>query len=400
MTNICVKLFQEWKEKRKKVLHNAAANGNLDMCQRLISRGVSVNALNSEGTTAIYYAVISHELDVTRYLLENGANPNAKCGETILQKAALVGCLNICRLLVAKGACIDALNERNETALYYGVVSNSLDVTTYLLENGANTNLNKFNHKTLLHSAAEFASLKICQLLVTKGTTIDALDMWNRTPLYYSTVKEKFDVTKYLLENGANPNAEFESPYGDSMDMDFIYMDCQGKLSLKYREKILHVAARQGNLDIFKLLISKGADMNCLTSKDETPLMIALEYSLLSRNHLQNYLFITEYILKNMPVYNAKLKRNVKDKYKKIFKQAVASKHVLKKLEPWLRKMCKLASEKSDDSLKSLCQDVIWKNIDITKISDIINGLNIPECLRRYIIYAEELRYFVEVTIY
>ena len=373
------------------------------MLFRSISRGVSVNALNSEGKTALYYAVISHELDVTRYLLENGANPNAKCGKTILQEAARVGCLNICRLLVAKGACIDALNERNETALYYGVVSNSLDVTTYLLENGANTNLNELdNHKTLLHAAAEFASLKICQLLVTKGTTIDALDMCNRTPLYYSIVEEKFDVTKYLLENGANPNAEFEFPYGDSdsiWDMDFIYMDFQDE-TMKYREKILHVAARQGNLDIFKLLISKGADMNCLTSKDETPLMIALEYSLLSRNHLQNYLFITEYILKNIPVYNAKLKRNVKDKYKKIFKQAVASKHVLKKLEPWLRKMCKLASEKSDDSLKSLCQDVIWKNIDITKISDIINGLNIPECLRRYVIYAEELKYFVEATIY
>jgi len=76
----------------------------------------------------------------------------------------------------------------------------------------------------------------------------------------------------------------------------------------------------------------------------------------------------------------------------KLFKQIAASIHVFEKLKPWHPTMCKLASEKSDGSLKSFYRDAIWKNIDNTKISDIVNGLNISECLRRYIIYAEELR--------
>ena len=55
--------------------------------------------------------------------------------------------------------------------------------------------------------------------------------------------------------------------------------------------------------------------------------------------------------------------------------------------------MCKLPSEKSDGSLKSISRDVIWENIDNIEISDIINGLNMPKYLRKYLIYVEEKTY-------
>ncbi|KAK2722691.1 hypothetical protein QYM36_003020 [Artemia franciscana] len=338
----------------KETLHDAAKNGNLDICQQLVSRGVTIDDLDSGGGTPLYYAAESNQLDVTRYLLEKGANPNVKCqfplDGTILQAAVGKGYLDICRLLVAKGASI------NE--------SNSLP------------------DQTALHCAAR-KSREICELLITKGATIDAFDPFDRTPLYYSITYKKLDVTKYLLENGANSNSEC---FGQE------YYNITNSKKEKFREKMLHVAAREGNLDLCQLLVLKGADMNCLNSKDETPLMIALENSLSSRNDTQKYLSIAEYFLKNKLVYNSELNGDVKDKFMKLFKQVAASKHIFQKLKPWHPNMCKLASEKSDGSLKSFCRDVIWKNIDNSKISDIVNRLNISECLRRYIIYEEELR--------
>ncbi|KAK2728017.1 hypothetical protein QYM36_008483 [Artemia franciscana] len=307
-------------------LHDAAMTGDLKICHELVSKGVPIDTLDRWERTALYYAVISRQLDVTQYLLAKGANPNAKTtylSETILQTAAMNGCLDICRLLVAKGATINA------RALYYAVKSNRLNVTGYLLENGANLNAKHlvryipfdrdipFNRETVLHTAVRVATLEMCQLLVAKGATVDALDSGDRTPLYYAITLEKLDVTRYLLEIGANPNANCAYVFRHRM------VKC----------RLLHVAARLGNLDICQLLVSKGADVNCLNSNDETPLMIVLRNYLSlrrqctlwrildtlknpfsSRNHPQNHLAIDEYFSKNMVI--SKQKKDVKDEYK------------------------------------------------------------------------------------
>ncbi|KAK2712457.1 hypothetical protein QYM36_011222 [Artemia franciscana] len=164
--------------------------GDLKICHQLVSKGESIDALDRWERIALYYAVISHGLDVTQYLLMKGANPNAKpryLSETMLQAAAMNGCLDICRLLVAKGATINA------TALYYAVSFNKVVVTRYLLENGANLNAKHlvysdipFNRETVLHTAVRVATLEICQLLVVEGATVDALDSGGSATLYYA----------------------------------------------------------------------------------------------------------------------------------------------------------------------------------------------------------------------
>ena len=233
-------------------LHDAAMKGDLKICHELVSKGVSIDALDRWERTALYYAVISHGLDVTQYLLMKGANPNAKpryLSETMLQAAAMDGCLDICRLLVAKGATINA------TALYYAVSFNKVDVTRYLLENGANLNAKHlvysdipFNRETVLHTAVRVATLEICQLLVAKGATVDALDSGDRTPLYYAITLEKLDVTRYLLENGANLNAKH-----------LVYTDIPFN-----RETVLHTAVRVATLEICQPPSCQGCHRRCL----------------------------------------------------------------------------------------------------------------------------------------
>jgi len=52
--------------------------------------------------------------------------------------------------------------------------------------------------------------------------------------------------------------------------------------------------------------------------------------------------------------------------------------------------MCKLASKESDGSLKSNCRNLIWTNINSREISDIVKELNVPNCLKKYLIYNIE----------
>jgi ankyrin repeat protein len=397
-----------YRRSKDTVLHFAAIRGNLKICQLLVSKGACIDTLDSYDRTALSYAVEKNQLDLTKYLLKNGADPNVKVGDiqnTVLHRAVWEGNYEICQLLVSEGASINVLDRFNRTALLDAVTRNETDLARYLLDNGANPN-EEFTRKTgafdydyegdfegdhdnegdyerdtPLHCAVRKGNYEMCQLLVSNGAYIDALDSNQRTALYYAVSESQLLLTRYLLENGANPNAKCNV--------------WQGKYFIQ--ESMIRIAARKGNLDIFQLLFSMGANINFFTLNSEEALLIALENIISSTNHCPSNSVIAEYFLKNKIFYNSKLTKDIKDKYKEVFKQVVSSKHDFQKLEPiskWYPTMCKLTSVESDHSLKSICRDIIWEKIDNAKITDITNAFNIPECLRRYLIYAEELSFF------
>ena len=54
-------------------LHIAVKNGHLDVTKYLISQGAEVIKGNNEGWTALHIAVKNGHLDVTKYLISQGA---------------------------------------------------------------------------------------------------------------------------------------------------------------------------------------------------------------------------------------------------------------------------------------------------------------------------------------
>ncbi|XP_065584624.1 putative ankyrin repeat protein RF_0381, partial [Artemia franciscana] len=292
-------------------------------------------------------------------LLENELNPN----EYEFVKPTCFGNLKLRRQLVSNCDTIDAKDNQGRTALSKAVICNNLTVTAHLLENGANPNARGFHRdETVLHVASRNGNLNICQLLVLNGATIDASD-YGVTPLSYAVAWNHISVTRYLLEKGANPNTDYPTVLAESL---------------------LDVAVGNSNFDICQLLISKGADVNCLTSNNETPLMIALNNILSYKiHHLSNIaITIIEYLLESEAVCNSKKVEDIKDKYREIFKQVLASNPYHKisidkwyrimgkitskdyhkiPIDKWYSIMCKITSQ-DYGSLKSICRDVILKN--------------------------------------
>ena len=83
----------------------AAENGDLTVVKLFVESGVSVNAANSKGFTALHSAAAEGQLAVVRNLVENGADVKAKTynGATALHVAASGGHLEMVRYLESVG---------------------------------------------------------------------------------------------------------------------------------------------------------------------------------------------------------------------------------------------------------------------------------------------------------
>ena len=146
-------------------------------------------------------------------------------GETPLYRSCKEGLLQHVRLLIGlRGVNIFAMCNRTNP-LYAAVFGGNIDVVKVLMENGynaSNINQRQIEGCTAFYCACQTSNLEIAQYLLDKGADIDIPDEDGNTSLHSAVVKGKINVFKFLLSNGANPlatNNSGESPftYADTM---------------------------------------------------------------------------------------------------------------------------------------------------------------------------------------
>ena len=94
----------------------------------------------SSGETGLHITIARRDLTWTRWLLQEGANPNVadNRGRTPLLAAIEGGFLEAVEVLLSKGAQIDTPNRAGETPLVTAVLARNVDLMELLLANGAN----------------------------------------------------------------------------------------------------------------------------------------------------------------------------------------------------------------------------------------------------------------------
>jgi len=145
---------------------------------------------------------------------------------------------------------------------------------------------------TQLTAAAREGDVARINELLNKGAKVDEFPpgKWSATPLYWSLFECKYDAARLLLKKGANVN--LTDSYGTSplhlavcckkVELSFIEHLIQKGADVNYKNTSdgltsLHYASSSGSVDMAKLLIDKGADINAADHKGTTPLMLAVQ---------------------------------------------------------------------------------------------------------------------------
>ena len=105
------------------------------------------------------------------------------------------------KLLIEKGADIDAKDNDGVTALMYVSRAGDLEIAKYLLENGADINAkdSKWGYTALIY-AAEYVNLEIVQFLIESGADVNIKNNDGKTAL---DLVETEEIKKVLRKAGA-----------------------------------------------------------------------------------------------------------------------------------------------------------------------------------------------------
>ena len=255
--------------------------------------GVDVNALSKINFTPLHVAAFHGGFEITRLLLNHGANANAEVegGETALHPVSRGKCdsqengVGIAQLLLEYGVDVHAQDKHHDTALHEAAFNGRLEIAQLLLDHGANPNTENEQGATPLHSVSEGKydsqehGVCIARLLLEHGVDVHAKDKDHDTPLLLAALKGRFQIAQvlpfillYLWENnlfkilgpqvlldyGANPNAK----------------DVRGTTPLQSVSKGKYDSQGHG-AGIARLLLEHGVDVHARDKRHDTPLHVA-----------------------------------------------------------------------------------------------------------------------------
>ena len=151
---------------------------NVPIINLLLEHGANVNAPDSMGWTPLMRASEWMEPTLVETLLKYGANPNTHSPAndmTPLIQAARQKQIGIMKILLDKGADVNAFSKYDSNALYIATTYGRADMVKLLLEHGANPNFcNEFELRDpALVIAAMEGNAQIVRLLLAHGADVN-----------------------------------------------------------------------------------------------------------------------------------------------------------------------------------------------------------------------------------
>ncbi|XP_069020821.1 protein phosphatase 1 regulatory subunit 12A isoform X2 [Embiotoca jacksoni] len=181
--------------------------------------------------------------------------------------------------MLDRGADINYANVDGLTALHQACIDDNADMVTFLVEHGAGINQPDNEGWIPLHAAASCGYLDIAEYLISQGASVGVVNSEGETPL---DIAEE-EAMEELLQNEINrQGVDIEAARKEEeriMLRDARQWHNSGQIQdvrhAKSGGTALHVAAAKGYVEVLKLLIQAGYDVNIKDYDGWTPLHAA-----------------------------------------------------------------------------------------------------------------------------
>jgi ankyrin repeat protein len=259
----------------------AARTGIPEAVQVLLDAGADINATESwGGTTALMWAVNENNQDVIRLLLARGADVDAVSRFIAPDNGrGFEGSPLRDRNPEEIGPVEDATGEF--TALIFAAREGNIEAVRLLAEAGADLDAISADGKDALGMAIFNGHYEIASYLIDQGAAVDQPDAWGFTPLFWAVDRrnmetatsfpwvitdDPFFLVEKLLAAGATPDRIVNSTPRARMR--------GGSPRIVFATPLMR-AAFAGDMQLVRLLLDYGADVNVLSSDNESVLEAA-----------------------------------------------------------------------------------------------------------------------------
>lgn len=232
-----------------------------------------IDAVDEDGASALHFAckitkeevkIPTADRQVVKCLIENGADVTLITKhnyETAFHFCAIAGNNDVMTEMIAHISPADvsrALNKQNSigwTPLLIACHRGHMELVSTLLSNHARVDVFDTEGRSALHLAAEHGYLQVCDALLTNKAFINSKARNGRTALHLAAMNGYAHLVKFLIRD-----------HNAMIDV----------LTLK-KQTPLHLASASGQIEVCKLLLELGANIDATDELGQKPIHAAAQ---------------------------------------------------------------------------------------------------------------------------
>ncbi len=226
-------------------------------------------------------AIVSGDTDAVTAVLDRGASARGarnSWSDLPLHTAAEWGHVDIVKLLVERGADVNARSPWGTTPLFQAAREGHIDVMEFLLDNGAEVNVDAGDVYNPLNMAILWGHWQAAELLVSRGADINPDRVELYTPLMAAVRHGHAETARWLLDLGADVNAT-DKLGGTALRLAALREDrALADLLMSRGAKVtIHTAAALGDVEAVRGFLADRVDPDVQDSRNNPPLLFAVK---------------------------------------------------------------------------------------------------------------------------